>query len=263
MMFFFKMIIIIIILIIQKCNEKLFRFSFQICREVIKFIQILPIDIEEEQDRKAAMKFQYKNIYDVTKSTPKSLRHYKITAMQFLGNLLSSEDFINRAAVLSEDETDEMHKYCDYLMIELIRLIQIISETADEHQNKPSAKYWKVLLHHLYDVLDLVNNLLPNSLFLISIKNLLNHELLPVKKKALELLNTRLVQKKFGEELNEDLLRLIKPLTNFLNDSEKDKNQEQEVVLQTVLISLKLLAKLLAVELPNAFIPVRIFFKFI
>lgn len=238
---------------------KNFHFSLQICREVIKFVQILPIDIEEEQDKKAAMKFQYKNIYDVTKSTPKSLRHYKITAVQFLGNLLSSEDFINRVAVLSESEADEMNKYCDYLIVELIRLIQIISETADEHQNKPNAKYWKVLLHHLYDVLDLVNNLLPNNLFLMSIKNLLNHELLLVKKKALELLNTRLLQKKFGEEIHEDLMDLIKPLANFLNARQKDKNQEQEIVLQTALISLKLLAKLLAVDYPNIFIPVRIF----
>ena len=86
------------------------------------------------------MKFQYKNIYDVTKSTPKSLRHYKITAVQFLSNLLSSEDFINRVAVLNQDETDNINKHCDHLAIELIMLIQIISKIADQHQNRPSAK---------------------------------------------------------------------------------------------------------------------------
>jgi len=202
------------------------------------------------------MKFQYKNIYDVTKSTPKSLRHYKITAVQFLSNLLSSEDFISRVAMLNNDEANNINKYCDYLAIELILLIQIISKTADQHQNKPSAKYWKVLLHHLYDVLDLVNNLLPNTLFLQSIKNLLKHELLPVKKKALELLNARLLQKKFGEEAHVDLLSLIEPLANFFEVKELE-NQEQEIVQQTVLISLKLLAKLLAVDRPAVFRPVR------
>jgi len=204
------------------------------------------------------MKFQYKNIYDVTKSTPKSLRHYKITAVQFLSNLLSSEDFISRVAMLNKDEANNINKYCDYLAIELILLIQIISKTADQHQNKPSAKYWKVLLHHLYDVLDLVNNLLPNTLFLQSIKNLLKHELLPVKKKALELLNARLLQKKFGEETHVDLLSLIDPLANFFEVKELE-NQEQEIVQQTVLISLKLLAKLLAVDRPAVFRPVRRF----
>lgn len=224
---------------------------------MIKFIKILPIDIEDEQGKKEAIKFQYKNIYDVTKFTPKTLRHYKITAVQFLSNLLSSEDFINRVAVLSQDEADNMNQYCDHLAIELILLIEIISKTADQHLNKPSAKYWKVLLHHLYDVLDLVNNLLPNTLFLQSIKNLLKHELLSVKKKALELLNARLLQKKFGEDVHVDLLSLIEPLADFFKV--KVENQEQEIIQQTVLISLKLLAKLLAVNRPAVFRPVRIF----
>ncbi|KAG5324840.1 HEAT1 protein, partial [Pseudoatta argentina] len=228
----------------------------QICTKVIQFIKLLPTDIEEEQGRREAMKFQYKNIYDVTKSTPKSLRHYKITAVQFLSNLLSSEDFINRVAVLNQDETDNINKHCDHLAIELIMLIQIISKIADQHQNRPSAKYWKVLLHHLYDVLDLVNNLLPNTLFLQSIKNLLKHEILLVKKKALELLNARLLQKKFGEDTHEELLSLVKPLTDFFKVEVKVENQEQEIVQQTVLISLKLLTKLLAIDRPTVFRPI-------
>jgi len=140
-------------------------------------------------------------------------------------------------------------------------LIQIISKIADQHQNRPSAKYWKVLLHHLYDVLDLVNNLLPNTLFLQSIKTLLKHEILLVKKKALELLNARLLQKKFSEDTHEELLSLIKPLTDFfkVENQVKVENQEQEIVQQTVLISLKLLTKLLAIDRPAVFRPVRIF----
>ncbi|KAG5331633.1 HEAT1 protein, partial [Acromyrmex charruanus] len=228
----------------------------QICTKVVQFIKLLPTDIEEEQGRREAMKFQYKNIYDVTKSMPKSLRHYKITAVQFLSNLLSSEDFINRVAVLNQDETDNINKHCDHLAIELIMLIQIISKIADQHQNRPSAKYWKVLLHHLYDVLDLVNNLLPNTLFLQSIKNLLKHEILLVKKKALELLNARLLQKKFGEDAHEELLSLVKPLTDFFKVEVKIENQEQEIVQQTVLISLKLLTKLLAIDRPTVFRPI-------
>ncbi|XP_018045591.1 PREDICTED: HEAT repeat-containing protein 1 [Atta colombica] len=228
----------------------------QICTKVVQFIKLLPTDIEEEQGRREAMKFQYKNIYDVTKSTPKSLRHYKITAVQFLSNLLSSEDFINRVAVLNQDETDSINKHCDHLAIELIMLIQIISKIADQHQNRPSAKYWKVLLHHLYDVLDLVNNLLPNTLFLQSIKTLLKHEVLLVKKKALELLNARLLQKKFSEDTHEELLSLIKPLTDFFKVEVKVESQEQEIVQQTVLISLKLLTKLLAIDRPAVFRPI-------
>ncbi|XP_011877756.1 PREDICTED: HEAT repeat-containing protein 1 [Vollenhovia emeryi] len=224
----------------------------EICTKVVKFIRILPIDLEEEQGRREAMKFQYKDIYDVTRSTPKSLRHYKMTAVQFLCQLLSSENFINRMAMLNQDETDNMNNFCDQLAIEIILLIQIILNAADQHQNKPSAKYWKVLLHHVYDMLELVYNLLPNILFLESIKNLLKHEW-PVKKKAIELLNTRLLQKKFGKEMHGDLLSLIEPLAKFFK--EETKNQDQEIVQQTALISMKLLAKLLAVDHPDVFLP--------
>lgn len=223
---------------------------------MIEFIKILPIDIEDEQGKKAAMKFPYKYIYDVTKSAPKNLRHYKITAVQFLSNLLSSQNFINRVAMLNQNEANEMNEYYEHLAVELILLIQIISKIADQHQSKPSAKYWKVLLHHLYDVLDLVNNLLPNAMFLKSIKNLLKHELLSVNKKALELLNARLLQKKFNDEDHIDLLSLIKSLMNFLNTEVKVETQEQEVAQQTVLISFKLLAKLLATDHPAVFKPV-------
>ncbi|XP_011632407.1 HEAT repeat-containing protein 1 [Pogonomyrmex barbatus] len=229
----------------------------QICVEVVKFIKILPIDIEEEQGRKMAMKFQYKHIYDLTKSTPKSFRLYKITAILFLSNLLSSQDFINRVAVLSQDEASEMNQYYNDLAVELILLIQSTSKIADQHQSKPSAKYWKVLLHNLYDVLDLVNSLLPNALFLQSIKNLLKHELLSVRRKALELLNTRLLQKKFSEEDHVNLLSLIKSLIDFLDVEVKvPENQEQQILQQTVLISLKLLAKLLAGNHPAIFKPI-------
>jgi len=200
------------------------------------------------------MEFQYKNIYDVTKSTPKSLWHYKITAVQFFSNLLSSEDFINRVAVLNKDEADNMNKYCDYLIMELILLIQIISKTAD--QNKPNTKYWKMLLHHLYDVLGLVNNLLPNFLFLQSIKNLLKHRFL-TKKKALELLNAKLLQNKFGKEVHEELLSLVKLLADFFDVEAKDTNQE--IIQQMVLTSLKLLTKLLAFDRPVVFKQVRTF----
>lgn len=221
---------------------------------MIEFIKVLPVDIEDEQGKEAAMTFPYKYIYDVPKSAPKNLRHYKITAVQFLSNLLSSQDFINRVAMLSQDEANEMNEYYDRLAIELILLIQTISKIVDQHQSKPSAKYWKVLLHHLYDVLDLVNNLLPNTMFLKSIKNLLRHELLSVNKKALELLNARLLEKKFNDEDHIDLLGLIKSLMNFL-DTEV-KTTEQEIIQQTVLISFKLLAKLLATEHPAVFKPV-------
>ncbi|XP_076648122.1 HEAT repeat containing 1 homolog l(2)k09022 [Halictus rubicundus] len=228
----------------------------QVCVKLAQFMKELPIDIEGEEDRKAAMSFKYKHIFDVANSSPKHLRHYKYILVQFLSNLLSSPDFINRVAELDSSEADNMKAYYDQLMVELILLIQSTSKNADKHQGKPLAKYWKVLLHHLYDVLDLVNNLLPNGTFLFSVKRLMEHELLTVNRKALELLNARLQQRKFGEEDYADLMSLIEPLLEIIQTKTKSETQEQEIVQQTVLITLKLLAKLLAADNPTVFKPI-------
>ncbi|XP_076168689.1 HEAT repeat containing 1 homolog l(2)k09022 [Ptiloglossa arizonensis] len=228
----------------------------QVCVKLAQFMKELPVDIEGEEDRKIALSFKHKYIFDVANMNPKQLRHYKYILVQFLSNLLSSPDFINRIAELDSAEVNNVRLYYDQLIVELILLIESTSKNADRHQGKPIGKYWKVLLHHLYDVLDLVNNLLPNAIFLVSIKRLMEHELLTVKRKALELLNTRLQQRKFGEEDHVDLLSLIESLLNIIEARIKTETQEQEIVQQTVLITLKLLAKLLATEHPTVFKPI-------
>lgn len=228
----------------------------QVCVRLAKFMGELPVDIEAEEDRRAAMSFKHKYIFDVVNSGPKHLRHYKYTLVQFLSNLLSSPDFINRVAELHSAEVDALRPYYDQLIVELVLLIQSTSRNADRHQGKPIGKYWKVLLHHLYDVLDLVNNLLPNNIFLVSVKSLMTHELMTVQRKALELLNTRLQQRKFGEEDHAELLDLIESLLKVVEARGRSETQEQEIVQQTVLITLKLLAKLLANEHPTVFKPV-------
>ncbi|XP_078047491.1 HEAT repeat containing 1 homolog l(2)k09022 isoform X2 [Augochlora pura] len=228
----------------------------QVCVKLAEFMKELPIDIDGVEDRKAALSFPYRHIFDVANTTSKSLRHYKYTLVQFLSNLLSSTDFINRIAELNYTEADSIKMYYDQLMVELILLIQSTSKNADKHQGKLIAKYWKVLLHHLYDVLDLVNNLLPNETFLFSVRRLMDHELLTVNRKALELLNARLQQRKFGEEDYADLMTLTEPLLKIIQTKAKPETQEQEIVQQTVLITLKLLAKLLASDNAAVFKPI-------
>jgi len=83
----------------------------------------------------------------------------------------------------------------------------------------------------------------------------MKHELLSVREKALELLNARLREKKFNEEDHIELLSLIKSLMNFIDTI--SESQEEEIVQQKTLISLKLLAKLLATNHSTIFKPVR------
>ncbi|XP_014467752.1 PREDICTED: HEAT repeat-containing protein 1 [Dinoponera quadriceps] len=248
---------------LQMCQEFSMLQLLQVCTKVIKFVRDLPINIEENQARGEAMSFKYNHIYDLSKTNPKILRQYKLTAIHFLVRLLSSQEFINQIPQLSESEANKMNKYCDHLASELIALIQIILKVANQHQENENvfAKYWKILLHHLHDVLDLVNNLLSNSMFLKNVKRLqahadMSHELLTVRKKILELLNARLLQKKFGEQDHTNLLGLIDCLVCIVRAEGGNGNQEFEVLQQTTLISLKLLAKLLAATYVDQFQPV-------
>ena len=175
---------------------------------------------------------------------------------------MSSPDFINRVARLNEDSIELLKPLYDALIVELVMFIQSTSKNADLHQGKPDGKYWKVMLHGLYDILDLVNNLLPNEIFIATVSRLINHESFTVRRKALELLNARLAQKKFLDEDYEELIALIDPITSVLNGPHKIVNPEMEIIQQTALITLKLLAKLLAPKHPNLFKPVRSASKF-
>ncbi|XP_044012247.1 HEAT repeat-containing protein 1 [Aphidius gifuensis] len=228
-----------------------------VCVELAKFFKSLPIEIDDDEvNIKTIQQYKNKHIFDVYKNTPKQLRHYKYIILQFLSNLLSSIDFINRVAIMSEEETNDLKLSYDNLIIEIIILIQATSKNADKHQGKSKGKYWKVLVHSLYDILDAINNLLPNQVFILTLKKLIDHDHLTVRKKALELLNSRLQHKKFNEEDQQSLLTLIIPLLQIISKRGKILSQEVENIQQTSLITLKLLAKNLAQENPAYFKPV-------
>ncbi|XP_011505568.1 PREDICTED: HEAT repeat-containing protein 1 [Ceratosolen solmsi marchali] len=225
----------------------------QVCVKLVNFLRELPTEIEEGEKN---VNFHGNHIFNVANCSGKQLRHYKFIIVRFLISLLSRSDFINRIAQLNEADIEILKPLYDTLIVELVMYIQNTLKNADIHQGKPNGKYWKVMLHGLYDVLDLINNLLPNNIFITSITKLINHEYLTVRRKALELLNTRIAQKKFTDEDYEDLILFIDPITKVLGGPHKCVNSEVEIIQQTALITLKLLAKLLASTHPNIFKPI-------
>ena len=228
-----------------------------VCVKIVEFLKALPVEIDDEQQRKR-LQFAGKHIFDVAHNSPKQLRHYKYTAVQFLSSLLSAPTFVNKVALLSVEETESIKTSYDKLIVELVMIIQSSSKRADHHQGKPKGKYWKVLLHNLYDILDAVNGLLPNKVFVASVKRLIGHDLLTVRRKALELLNSRLHQKKFSEEDHEELAMIIQPVLEMASYQGKMMSPELEIVQQTSLITLKFLAKVLAADNPTLFHPVSL-----
>lgn len=82
------------------------------------------------------------------------------------------------------------------------------------------------------------------------ISKLLNHSMGPLRRKALDLLNGRLQNHRqdFSSSERSFLRTLIEPLLNIIKTIGVETEQEAELIQQTALYSVKLIAKLLASE---------------
>jgi len=101
-----------------------------------------------------------------------------------------------------------------------------------------------------------VNALLPSNMFLVVIRGLFNHKLPTVRRKAMELLNTRLQhQGSFFSSCNhETLYSLLTPLLSVMGSIGSDTvKPDLETNQQVAMLSVKLLARHLAPENPSQF----------
>ncbi|XP_015510740.1 HEAT repeat-containing protein 1 homolog [Neodiprion lecontei] len=228
-----------------------------VCIKIMQFTQSLPTEVEDEKGLRTA-KFDGQNhIFDVNQNTGKQLRHFKHTVLLFVSSLLSSSWFVNKVAELDAEETMSLKNDYYELIVEIVKLVELMAKSYNANQTQSKGTYWKVMLHRAYDVLDNVNSLLSNHTFVESVERLMHHNSILIRKKALELLNTRLLQKNFGPDDRDVLFTLMEPLMRLASiGKQKSAHLENEVIQQFALISLKLLAKILATDHPAVFKPV-------
>lgn len=196
------------------------------------------------------------DIFSVNGHTPIQLRHYKYVIITFMNTCLASSRFIQHTSLATDMKAMENH-YKTFI-ISILTFIQTISKVSDDK----TAKYWRVMLHHSYDLLDHTNNLLSAPMFLSVVRGLMKHTLQTVRRKSMELLNSKI---QFSPEIFEGvdkelLFSLLPPLLDIVKTIEtKEENlseiaaQELELNQQTSLLSLKLLTKMLASENPEPF----------
>lgn len=128
------------------------------------------------------------------------------------------------------------------LLEDLLRYIHSIAQSVEENANKPTAKFWRVLLNKAYDVLDKVwrvvtldtcfksqqipshhclvssqvNALLPTDTFIVVMRGLMGNDLPSVRRKAMELLNNKLVHRTQWDQ-EQVTATVIKPRVRFLS----------------------------------------------
>ncbi|CAH2104988.1 unnamed protein product [Euphydryas editha] len=238
----------------------LLEFPPEVCLEnfikLIIYMKSLPLQKDEN-----AMETDVdpSDIFSVNGHTPIQLRHYRYVIVTFMNTCLSSSRFIQHNSSAVDIKTMENHYKT--LIINILTFIQSILKVGDEK----TGKYWRVMLHHSYDLLDHTNNLLSAPMFLSVVRGLLKHTLQTVRRKAMELLNSKIqfspemfadVDKELLFSLLPVLLEIVRTLENPNDSLDENEAQELELNQQTALLSLKLLIRMLASEYPEPFKPV-------
>ncbi|CAH0404614.1 unnamed protein product [Chilo suppressalis] len=236
----------------------LLEFPPEICFEnlikLMGYIKTLPV---QKDEKSMDTDVDPTDIFSVNGHSAVQLRQYKYTVITFMNSCLESSRFIYHNSQATDAKVMEDH-YKTFI-INILTYIQSISKISDEK----TSKYWRVMLHHSYDLLDHTNNLLSAPMFLSVVKGLLKHTLHAVRRKSMELLNTKLSSEIFDDVDKELLCSLLPPLMGIIKTIEsKDENvteitaHEIELNQQTALLSLKLLTRKLASENPEPFKPV-------
>lgn len=241
----------------------LFEFSPEIIMKnfvkLIMYLKSLPEDKPESENVSIS---KTEVIFSVGHHSSKHLRHFKYTIVTFLNNVLSSPVFIQN--VSSQADQDVMENLYKTFIVNTLTYIQVVSKITDKNIGKPQAKYWKVMLHHCYEVLDNTNNLLSVEMFLTVIRGLMLHNLSTVRRKAMEILNNKLSHSPgfFNECDKEILFSILDPIMTIVNEIGKNEipegfnKQELELNQQTALLSLKLLVRLLSQNETDRFKPI-------
>ncbi|KAJ8954542.1 hypothetical protein NQ318_000776 [Aromia moschata] len=223
------------------------------CIKLIKYLSMLPDEKDDTMTTKDS-----DDSFNIITHTPKDFRHFKYLLLKFTATLLASHDFITQVAALSDDEELSLEGLYKEMIINILQYIQRISKLAENASGTPQAHYWKVVLHHSHDILDSINAMLTPQMFLLVTKGLMVHNLSTIRRRILELLNTKLQYNSqfFSDCDTTEIYALIPPIISIIECVNDQIELDQETIIQTALLSLKLIVKSLAPDNPEKFVQV-------
>lgn len=221
------------------------------CIKLIKQLNELPDEKEDSMETDV-------DTFNIITHSPKDFRHYKYLLLKFISSLLASQEFVKQIAILTDKEEVQLEDLYKEMIVNILQYIRRTSTVAEKAANTPQAQYWKVILHHSYDTLDSLNALVTPHMFLLVTKGLMVHSLGTVRRRILELLNSKLqYNSQFLSECEKtEIYTLIPPIINIIEGINSEIDSEQEIIIQTALLSLKLLVKSLAPEDPAKFVQI-------
>ncbi|XP_026170562.1 HEAT repeat-containing protein 1 isoform X2 [Mastacembelus armatus] len=209
---------------------------------------------EEEEEKVEEL------IFSLETHSSKELRHFKFLSVSFMAQLLGSTSFIGKVAEGGDSADESLQQLQQRLLEEILRYIHSVARCVEENADKPTAKFWRVLLNKAYDVLDKVNALLPTDTFITVMRGLMGNQLASVRRKAMELLNNKLQHRtQWDEQQVTALLQLTTDLLSIVGKGHvkvTEEEAEQAINRQTALYTLKLLCRSFGPDHQEAFVPV-------
>ncbi|XP_015792198.1 HEAT repeat-containing protein 1 [Tetranychus urticae] len=151
--------------------------------------------------------------------------------------VVSSDNYVS--AIAKSKWSDVVH-----LFNELFETNLLLIDQSNKTISKPG-RYSNRLTKQLLRVLEKINSLLPGPEFISVMHRLLDSSTLTVRRKALSLLNARLMTNNLKKSEISMLRDFIQPIVNIIADIKENKTDYQIVTSQTGLESIILISKLL------------------
>ncbi|XP_063299718.1 HEAT repeat-containing protein 1 [Pelobates fuscus] len=230
--------------------------------QLLQFLSKLPENKDEDEHEKKTSKARKPksqvpevDLFNMETHSAKQLRHFKFLSVSFMAQHLASHSFVGK--VVECEFAEKLKKMEQRLLEDVLHYIHLIAGSVESNADKPTAKFWRALLNKSYEMLDKVNALLPTETFIPVIRGLMSNQLPSVRRKAMDLLNSKLQHRtQWQSEQVELLLGLIQDLLSIVRRKPNVEEEEQAINRQTALYSLKLLCKCFGFQRPEVFVPV-------
>uniref|UniRef100_T1J0A3 HEAT repeat-containing protein 1 n=1 Tax=Strigamia maritima TaxID=126957 RepID=T1J0A3_STRMM len=220
------------------------------CEELFHILAQLPIEKDERLFKPCGA------VFDVISLKPHEFRNFQFNCVTFVASVVGSQMFTEQISEIREVQPKEFETSCKILLEQILHFSNRVALSSESNSAKTLEKFWKTLLHRTYEVLDKVNALLPGSLFVSVISSLMDSKLSIVRRKAMELLNSRL--QFHPDALQESEVRslavLIDPLLQQVKDVENSDSSLTNH--QVALLSLKMLCRSFGSHQSSQLIPV-------
>uniref|UniRef100_A0A8B9EJH9 HEAT repeat-containing protein 1 n=1 Tax=Anser cygnoides TaxID=8845 RepID=A0A8B9EJH9_ANSCY len=242
---------------ISICCEFNIHSQFQSMMKIIHYLTELPENKEGNCKTKRTCKTKLKNqdgqLFNVESHSGKQLRHFKFLSVSFMSQLLTSQSLVKKCPCYILKDSSFLSR----LLEDVLHYINTVASSVEGNADKPTAKFWRVLLSKSYEMMDKVNALLPTETFIPVIRGLMTNQLPSVRRKAMDLLNNKVQQRtRWQKSQIRQLLELVPELIAIVQCKRKEEEEEQAINRQTALFSLKLLCKGFGTENPMPFVPV-------